>query len=421
MARIWEEENKFRKMLKVEVLACEAFAKFGLMPKEALGNIKKKASFNIERIKEIEKKTHHDVAAFIDNLAENIGRDAKYIHMGLTSSDVLDTSLSVMMVEAADILLSDLRVLARTLRNKARKHKNTVMMGRSHGIHAEPVTFGLKMALFYDETNRNIKRMEEAKKVIAVGKISGAVGTYANVEPRVEDYVATNLGLKAANISTQVLQRDRHAHYLTTVAIIGASLEKFATEIRHLQRTEVGEVEEYFASGQKGSSAMPHKKNPISCERITGLARILRANSIAAMENVALWHERDISHSSVERVIIPDSTILLDYMLDKFNQIIEKLVVREDKMKENLEKNRGIMFSQRVMLELVKKGLTRQEAYAIVQRLAMKTQTDGISFKIALINDRELRKHLDLKEIEDCFDIGYHTAHVGEIFKKVGI
>ena len=421
MASIWQEENKFKKMLEIEILACEAMAISGEIPKEAVKTIRKKARFDVERIKEIERKTHHDVVAFITNLAENIGEDAKYIHMGMTSSDVLDTSLSVMMVEAADILIKDLRMLLRALRAKAREHRKTVMMGRSHGIHAEPTTFGLKMALFYDETNRNLARMEEARKIIAVGKISGAVGTYANIDPKVEEYVCKKLNLKPANISTQILQRDRHAQYLGAIALTGASLEKFATEFRHLQRTEVGEVEEYFSSTQKGSSAMPHKKNPITCERICGLARILRTNSFAALENIALWHERDISHSSVERVIVPDSTIALDYMLVKFTDIINRLVVRSDVMSENLKKTRGVIFSQRVMLELLKKGLTRQEAYEIVQRSAMASQNDGLNFKTVLTNDRKERKHMSLAEIEACFDLGYHTAHVNRVFKKVGI
>jgi adenylosuccinate lyase len=421
MSGIWHEENKFKKMLLVEVACCEAFARLGLMPKEALTIIKKNAKFDVERIKEIEKKTNHDVVAFLVNLSEYIGDEAKYIHMGMTSSDVLDTSLSIMMRDAADIILNDLRLLLRALRDKARRFRNSVMIGRSHGIHAEPTTFGLKMALFYDETHRNLKRMEEAKEIISFGKISGAVGTYANVSPAVENYACKKLGLKPANISTQVLQRDRHAQYLTTVAIIGASLEKFATEIRHLQRTEVGEVEEYFSPTQTGSSAMPHKKNPITCERITGLARVLRANAIAAIENMPLWHERDISHSSVERIIVPDSTILLDYMLVKFTDIIHKLVVREDMMKENLDKTRGVIFSQRVLLELINKGLTRIEAYAIVQNCAMASQKDGISFKIVLENDRKLRKYLTKEEVDACFDLKYHLAYVGEIFKKVGI
>ncbi|MDB4349397.1 adenylosuccinate lyase [Omnitrophica bacterium] len=421
MAGIWREENKFKKMLQVEVACCEAFAKLGQMPKEALPVIKRNARFDVERIKEIEKKTNHDVVAFLVNLSESIGDEAKYIHMGMTSSDVLDTSLSMMMREAADILLNDLRLFLKALRDKARRFKKTVMIGRSHGIHAEPTTFGLKMALFYDETHRNLKRMEEAKEIISVGKISGAVGTYANVRPAVENYACKRLGLRPANISTQVLQRDRHAQYLTTLAIIGASLEKFATEIRHLQRTEVGEVEEYFSPTQKGSSAMPHKKNPITCERICGLARVLRSNAMAAIENIPLWHERDISHSSVERIIVPDSTILLDYMLVKFTDIIQRLVVREEVMKENLEKTRGVIFSQRVLLELINKGLTRLEAYNVVQNCAMVSQRDGVSFEIILENDKKMRKHLTKEEIDACFDLNYHLAYVGDIFKKVGI
>ncbi len=421
MSSIWQEANKFKKMLQVEIACCEAFARQGLMPKEALSNVKRHAKFDVERIKVIEKKTNHDVVAFIVNLSENIGEDAKYIHMGMTSSDVLDTSLSIMMREASDILLDGVKKLMRALRDKARKHKKTVMMGRSHGIHAEPTTFGLKMALFYDEMRRNLKRLQEARAVISVGKISGAVGTYANVSPDVEGFACKKLGLKPANISTQVLQRDRHAQYLTTIAIIGATLEKIATEIRHLQRTEVGEVEEYFSPTQKGSSAMPHKKNPITCERICGLARILRGNAMAAIENMPLWHERDISHSSVERVIVPDSTILLDYMLNKTADIIRRLVVKEEAMKENLERNRGIMFSQRVLLELINKGLTRLEAYNIVQRCAMASQKDGVDFKLILENDAKLRRHLTKEEVDACFDLGYHTAYVGQIFKKVGI
>lgn len=421
MSAIWQEENKFQKMLDVEIACCEAFAKFGQIPKKAVTTIKKKAAFDVERIKDIEKKTNHDVIAFIANLAENIGDDAKYIHLGMTSSDVLDTSLAIMMKEAADIIIVDIKRLLRAFREKARRYKRTVMMGRSHGIHAEPTTFGLKMALFYDETNRNLKRMQEAKAIISVGKISGAVGTYANVSPEVESFACKKLGLKAANISTQVLQRDRHAEYLSTIGIIGSSLDKFATEMRHLQRTEVNEVEEYFSPTQKGSSAMPHKKNPITCERISGLARILRANAMAAMENVPLWHERDISHSSVERVIVPDSTILLNYMLSKMTDVIQRLVVKEDVMLENMDKNRGIIFSQRVLLELIGKGLTRLEAYNMVQAPAMVSQRDGIMFKAALESDQKIRKYLSLSEIEECFDINYHLANVNKIFKKVGV
>ncbi len=421
MARIWEEENKFKKMLQVEVAACEAFARLGLMPKKALSVIKKRARFDVDRIKEIEKKTNHDVVAFLINLSENIGDEAKYIHLGMTSSDVLDTSLSMMMQEAASLLIDDLRRLLKALREKALRYRKTVMIGRSHGMHAEPTTFGLKMALFYDETQRNLKRMREAQDVISVGKISGAVGTYANIEPQVESYACKILRLKPANISTQILQRDRHAQYLTTLAIIGTSLEKFATEIRHLQRTEVGEVQEYFSPTQTGSSAMPHKKNPIICERICGLARVLRGNGQAAMENMPLWHERDISHSSVERIIIPDSTILLNYMLNKFTDIMRKLVVHEDVMKENLDKTRGVIFSQRVLLELINKGLTRLEAYDIVQKSAMASQRDGISFRTVLGGDTKLLRYLTPDEIDACFDVGYHLAHVGRIFKKVGL
>lgn len=421
MSAIWTEENRFGKMLKVEIACCEAFARLNLMPKAALSAIKKKARFNVERINEIEKKTNHDVIAFLTNLQENIGEEAKYIHLGMTSSDVLDTSLSMMMQEASDILIHDLKVLARALVNKARRYKRTVMMGRTHGVHAEPTTFGLKMALFYDETGRNIKRMQDAKDIVKVGKISGAVGTYANIRPEVEAYACRILGLRPARISTQILQRDRHAQYLATLAIIGTSLEKFATEIRHLQRTEVGEVEEYFSPTQKGSSAMPHKKNPILCERICGLARVLRGNALAAMEDMPLWHERDISHSSVERVIIPDSTILLDYMLNKFSDLILKLVVREDIMRENIEKSRGAIFSQRVLLELIRKGMARTEAYAIVQNCAMVSQRDGLAFKAVLENDERARRRLTQEEINACFDLDYHLAHVGDIFKKVGI
>ena len=421
MQKIWSEENRFQKMRDVEILACEAMARCKLIPKRAYSRIKRKAKFDVERIKEIEKETNHDVVAFLVNLSENIGEDAKYLHMGLTSSDVLDTSLSVMMCEAADIIIEDLNRLASILRRKAKKHKYTVMIGRSHGVHAEPITFGLKMALFYAETKRNIERIERAKEIIRVGKISGAVGTYANVDPRVEEYVCKKLNLRPASISTQILQRDRHAEYLAEIAIIGSSLDKFAVELRSLQRTEIGEVEEFFHSTQKGSSAMPHKKNPIMCERISGLARILRANAIASMENVALWHERDISHSSVERVILPDSTILLDYMLNKFTDIIDNLVVHPEKMLENLKLSKGIIFSQRVLLGLIEKGLTRLEAYDIVQRSAMNSRDSGEHFKDVLLRNRRVRDFFTEEEIEGCFDIQYHLKYVDRIFRKVGV
>jgi len=421
MEKLWSEENRFKEMMKIELLASEAMAKYSLIPKRAYSKIRHRAKFNLERIKELEKETNHDVVAFIMNLSENIGEDAKYLHMGLTSSDVLDTALSVAMCEAADIIIGDLNILASSLRRKAKRYKYMAMIGRTHGVHAEPITFGLKMALFYAETVRNIERMKRAKETVRVGKIKGAVGTYANVDPRIEEYVCKKMNLKPASISTQILQRDRHAEYLAEIAIIGSSLDKFAVELRALERTEIGEVEEFFLSKQKGSSAMPHKKNPVMCERISGLARLLRANAIAAMENVALWHERDISHSSVERVILPDSTILLDYMLNKFIDIINKIVVHPEKMLENIELSKGLIFSQRVMLELIKKGLTRLEAYDIVQRSAMISRESGEHFKNILLRNGRLREFLTEEEIENCFDMQYHLKHVDRIFKKVGI
>lgn len=421
MERIWQEENKFQKMLEVELLATEALSKLGKVPKASLNNIKRLAKFDVDRIKEIEKDTNHDVVAFILNLSENIGEDAKYIHMGLTSSDVLDTALSCQMKEAADMLIEDLKKLLAALKGKAKKYKFTPMIGRSHGVHAEPITFGLKMALFYDETKRSIVRLMRAKEIISVGKISGAVGTYANIDPKVEEYVCRKLGLRASNISTQILQRDRHAEYLTMLAVVASSLEKFATEIRNLQRTEVAEVEEYFSSTQKGSSAMPHKKNPITCERIAGLARVIRGNALASLESITLWHERDISHSSVERIVLPDSTIALDYMINKFADVIRNLVVHPDNMMNNIQRSSGIIFSQRVLLELIEKGLTRVEAYNMVQKISMASRDEKISFKEALLRDDSVRNTLSESEIENCFDLGYHAKYVDRIFKKVGI
>ncbi|MDD5681119.1 MAG: adenylosuccinate lyase [Candidatus Omnitrophica bacterium] len=421
MRDVWSEENRFKKMAEIELLASEAMAKYGIIPKKSYANIKRNLKFDVDRIKDIEKETNHDVVAFLVNLSENIGEDAKYLHMGLTSSDVLDTSLSVMMVEAADIIIEDLNKLTAMLRRKARKYKYTPMIGRSHGVHAEPITFGLKMALFYDETKRSIDRIKRAREIVRVGKISGAVGTYANVDPKIEEYVSKKLGLKAANISTQILQRDRHAEYMTEIALVGSSLDKFAVELRALQKTEVNEVEEYFLSTQKGSSAMPHKKNPIMCERISGMARILRGNAIAAMEDIALWHERDISHSSVERIILPDSTILLDYMLNKFISIIQDLVVHPSRMMENMELSKGIIFSQRVLLELINKGLTRLEAYDIVQKSAMEARGTGENFRDVLLRNQQLTEFLTAEEIEKCFDLKYHLKHIDKIFSKVGI
>jgi adenylosuccinate lyase len=421
MAKIWTDQNKFQKMLDVEILACEAFAEQGILPKDSVKVIKEKAAFDVERIKEIEAQTNHDVVAFIKNVSENVGHEAQYLHYGLTSSDILDTALSVMMVEAMDILIDDAKKVEKALKEKALKYKNTPMMGRSHGVHAEPISFGLKMALFYKEIQRDIKRLEDAREVIAYGKISGSVGTFANVDPFVEKYVCEKLGLKPAGVSSQVLQRDRHAEYLNAIAVTGATLEKISLEVRGLQKTEIGEVQEYFASGQTGSSSMPHKKNPIICERITGLARVLRANAMAGIENIALWHERDISHSSVERIIIPDSTILLDYMLTKAETLIAKLVVNEEKMMENIELGGGIIYSQRLLLELIKKGLTRMEAYDIIQDLALRAYETNVDFKEMALEDEAVKKVMTEEEIEDSFALSYHLRNIGEVFKNIGL
>ncbi|MFH1846137.1 MAG: adenylosuccinate lyase [Candidatus Omnitrophota bacterium] len=421
MAKIWTEKNKFQKMLDVEILACEAFAKMGIMPKEAVKIIREKADFDVERIKEIESKTNHDVVAFIKNVSENVGEEAKYLHYGLTSSDVLDTGLSIMMVEAMDILIQGVKDLMGALKEKALKYKNTPMMGRSHGVHAEPISFGLKMALFYKEMERNLKRLNEARETIAVGKISGSVGTFANVDPFVEEYVCKKLDLKPAGVSSQVLQRDRHAYYLNAIAIVGTTLEKIAIEIRGLQKTEISEVQEFFAKGQTGSSSMPHKKNPIICERITGLARVLRANAIAGMENVALWHERDISHSSVERIIVPDSTILLDYMLDKATKLVSLLVVNEEKMMKNIGATHGLIYSQRMMLELIKKGANRMQAYDIIQGTALECYETGAEFKELALTSEIIKQYLSEQEIQECFSLEYHLRHMDMIYKKIGI
>jgi len=421
MTKIWSEENRFKKMLDVEIFACEALAKLKKIPKESLFQIQRRARFDVDRIKEIEAATNHDVIAFLKNVSENIGEDAKYVHMGLTSSDVLDTARSVQMKEACDILIDDVKRLMVILKRKARRHKNTLMIGRTHSVHAEPMTFGLKMALYFDEMGRNLERLKRAREVVSVGKISGAVGTYANIDPFVESYVCRKLRIRAARISTQVLQRDRHAEFLTAIAVTGTSLEKFSTEFRNLQHTEIGEVEEYFSKDQKGSSAMPHKKNPITCERISGLARILRANSMAGMEDMVLWHERDISHSSVERVVLPDSTILLDYMINKFMDVVSHLIVNEDRMIENLNKSGGVVFSGRLLLELVNKGLTRNEAYDKVQKVAFEARRDKIVFKEALLRDDGMRSILNEKEIEEIFNFRYHVKNVDRIFRQVGI
>lgn len=419
MKSIWEDENKYRKWLEIEILACEAQAKLGNIPAEAVVEIKGKAKFDLDRIAEIEKEVRHDVVAFLTNLAEYIGPASKYIHFGMTSSDVLDTTLALQMREAADILIEDVKKVIEILQRRAKEHKDTVMIGRTHGIHAEPITFGLKLVQWVFEMKRNLTRLERAKEIISYGKISGAVGTYANIDPFVEAYLCQKLGLKPAEVSTQILQRDRHAEYSATLAIVAASLEKFATEIRNLQRTDILEVEEPFAKGQKGSSAMPHKRNPIICERICGLARVIRSNAQAALENVALWHERDISHSSVERVIIPDSTILLDYILNKFAGVMDGLIVYSENMRKNLEKTRGLIFSQRVLLALIQKGVSREEAYQLVQHNAMKSWQEGADFQELLVGDKRVREHLSPGEISDCFDLQYYLRNVGVIFKRL--
>jgi len=421
MSSIWQDEFKFKTMLAIEILTLEALAKTKKVPPQAVSRIKKKAKFNLKQIKKIEEKTQHDVVAFVTNVSQNIGADAQYFHMGLTSSDILDTTLGVQLKAASDILIEDLQKLLKSLAKKAKIYKNTVCIGRTHGVHAEPTTFGLKLVLWYDETRRNLERLELAKKEISVGKLSGAVGTFSNIDPTIEDYVCRKLGLRPANISTQIIQRDVYAVFMARIAIIGSSLEKFATEIRHLQRTEVLEAEEPFGKGQKGSSAMPHKRNPVICERICGLSRILRGNAMAAMENVALWHERDISHSSAERVIIPDSTLALDYMLNKFIQVIDGLQVYPQNMLINVVKTHGLIFSQRVLIELMSRGLPRMKAYNFVQRSAMKTWKDGSDFKKNLLNDPDVARLLSEKDLDEIFDLDYYLRNVNKIFSRVGL
>ncbi len=421
MGNIWTLENEFRTMLKVEILACEAMNKLGIVPDDALKDIQEKADFRIERIKEIEAVTNHDIISFLTNVAEYVGDASKYIHKGLTSSDVKDTALCYMMVQSADLLLKHLAKFRDVLKRRAAEHKHTVMIGRTHGIHAEPMTFGLKFALWMDETERNIVRLQQARETIAVGKLSGAVGTYSNVDPFVEEYVCAQLGLKPVRLATQVIQRDRHAAFLTTLAVIGSSLDKMATEVRNLQRTDIREAEEYFAPGQKGSSAMPHKRNPITCEKVSGMARLLRGYAIAALEDVTLWHERDISHSSVERVILPDATIALDHMLRKFTNIIDKLLVYPDAMLANLNKTGGLIFSQNLLIALVGKGVLREDAYKWVQRNAMARWLQGADFKTNVERDPEIRAHLTEAEIEACFDPKPMLRYVDLIMSRFGL
>lgn len=421
MGNIWTLENEFRTMLKVEILACEAMNKLGIVPDEALKDIQTKADFRLDRIKEIEAVTNHDVIAFLTNVAEYVGDASKYIHKGLTSSDVKDTALCYMTVQSADLIMRRLVNFHEILRRRAAEFKYTVMIGRTHGIHAEPMTFGMKFLLWSAEIERDIERLKQAREMMAVGKLSGAVGTYSNIDPFVEKYVCEKLELTPVRLATQVIQRDRHAHFMTTLAIIGSSLDKMATEIRNLQRTDIREAEEYFAPGQKGSSAMPHKRNPITCEKVSGMARLLRGYAVAALEDVTLWHERDISHSSVERVILPDATIALDHMLRKFSNIIDKLLVYPDAMIANMNKTGGLIFSQNLLIALVTKGVLREDAYKWVQRNAMARWLQGADFKTNVEADPDIKKYLTDEEVEHCFDPKPMLRHVDEIFARFGL
>jgi adenylosuccinate lyase len=419
MGRIWSEENSFQKWLDVEILAAEGLARLGKVPKSAIARIRKKARFNVKRIREIEAEVKHDVIAFLSCVAESIGDDARFLHIGMTSSDVIDTGLAIQFKEASSILIQDVKDLMSVVRRQAQKYKWTVMIGRTHGVHAEPITFGLKLALWYQEMARNLARLQKAAEDMSVGQISGAVGTFAQISPKVEAYVCRKAGLKPALISNQIIQRDRHAYYFATLAVIASSLEKFAVEIRHLQRTEVQEAEEPFTEGQKGSSAMPHKRNPILSENVSGLARLMRCYSIAAMENVPLWHERDISHSSVERVIAPDATIALDFMLKRMTYVLGNLCVYPENMKRNLEKSGGAVFSEKVLLALVEKGVARDVAYRMVQRHALKVGKEGGDLKRELLADAEIRRHLSAQEIEAIWNVKQHLTNVDFIFRRV--
>ncbi|MBI5235052.1 MAG: adenylosuccinate lyase [Deltaproteobacteria bacterium] len=418
MSRLWEPKTRFEKWLEVELAACEAWAKLGRIPKKSLDNIVKKAAFDIGRIDEIEKTVKHDVIAFLTSVAEHVGPDSRYIHIGLTSSDILDTSLALLLREAADLIIVDVKELLEVIKARAKEHKLTVMMGRSHGIHAEPITFGLKLAHWYDEMQRNLVRVEAAREVISVGKLSGAVGTFSSVDPFVEEYALKKLRLKPEKAATQIVHRDRHAEYFSTLAIVASSIERFAVEIRHLQRTEVLEAEEEFTVGQKGSSAMPHKRNPVLSENLTGLARLMRGYAVSAMENVALWHERDISHSSVERVIAPDAAIVLDFMLSRATSLVKGLRVYPENMRANMDKLGGLVFSQKALLKLVEKGLSREEAYSIVQRNAMKVWQGSGDFKSLLLDDDDVMRVLTAKDVEACFDLKPYLKNVDHIFKR---
>ncbi len=418
MARIWDDEHKFQKWLDVELAVCDALADRGQIPKQAAANIRAKARFEVKRVREIEATVQHDVIAFITNLAEHVGPDARYIHLGLTSNDVVDTATALLMIEASELLMKDLEGLANAVEKRAFEHKNTVMAGRTHGVHAEPMTFGLKMAVWHSEVRRNIDRLSVARRHVGVGKLSGAVGTFAHLDPDVEAAALGSLGLSAVPIASQVVQRDRHAEFLAALAIAATSIERFAIEVRHLQRTEVGEVEEPFGAGQKGSSAMPHKKNPITSEQMSGQARLIRGYLQVALENIPLWHERDISHSSAERVILPDATILLDYMIHRFTRIVSGMVVHPDAMRRNLEMSRGLIFSGTILLELAKKGVSRDEAYGWVQKAAMDAQAGQGDFKALLLKDKNITSRLSAQEIDRCFDVQHHLRHVDDLFKR---
>jgi len=421
MKSLWSDESKFATWLEVELLVCEAWAELGKIPPDALKCIKEKASFSTERICELEQDLRHDVVAFTTNLAENIGAESRFVHMGLTSSDVVDTALSVLLVRAGNLILDALQELLHALKIRALEHRRTVTIGRTHGIHAEPTSLGLKFLLWREEMLRNKKRLEDAIEGVRVGKISGAVGTYAHTGTFIEKFVCEKLHLRPANVSTQILQRDRHAAYLAAIAITGATIEKIATEIRGLQRTEIGEMEEPFGEKQKGSSAMPHKRNPVVCEQLCGLARVLRSNLISALENIALWHERDISHSSVERIIIPDSTTLLQYMLKKITWVIREMLIHPDAIRENLEKTRGLLFSQKIMLTLVENGLTREASYAIVQRNAMKSLHDDTTLGENLLSDPEFKSLISPSELDAIMDYRSFLSFVDDIFKNCGM
>ncbi|MCM3125143.1 adenylosuccinate lyase [Mesobacillus sp. AQ2] len=421
MGAIWTEENRFKAWLEVEILACEAWAELGEIPKEDVKKLRENASFDINRIKEIEEETRHDVVAFTRAVSETLGEERKWVHYGLTSTDVVDTALSYVLKQANAILLKDIENFVEILANKAKEHKYTVMMGRTHGVHAEPTTFGLKLALWLEEMKRNLERFKMASSDVEFGKISGAVGTYANIDPFVESYVCEKLGLQPAPISTQTLQRDRHAFYMGTLALIATSIEKFAVEIRGLQKSETREVEEFFAKGQKGSSAMPHKRNPIGSENMTGMARVIRGYMTTAYENVPLWHERDISHSSAERIILPDATIALNYMLNRFGNIVKNLTVYPENMKRNMDRTLGLIYSQRVLLALIDKGMSREEAYDTVQPRAMEAWEKQVQFRSLIEQDEKIAGLLSEAEIDDCFDYNYHIKHVDMIFERLGL